>query len=167
MTRYWGYMTYIGAAAVLLAVFMAWRCYCDFLFDELSHTRAFLRALQNYRERMKCYLESPSGWASGYDDALLSSSGFLDMVSGGESFSGAYLKTRELWCVSPCVDEILDGCFSRLGEGYLETELEVIESAISDIEREEKRLAEDISRRKRVAGALLGAFAVGVVILAV
>lgn len=158
-------MTYIGAFAVILSVFMAWRCYCSYLFDELSHTRVFLRALRSCRERMKCYLAPPSEWARDYDDELLRTSGFLGAVEDGEGLLAAYRSSKDKWCITDECDGVLDGCFSRLGEGYLDTELEVVESAIEGMEREERRLSEDISRRKRVAGALLGALAVGVVIL--
>lgn len=158
-------MTYLGAFAIILAVFMAWRCYSLYLGDELSHTRVLLRALRSYRERMKCYLESPSEWARGYDDELLEASGFLGALKGGESLLAAYKSTKDGLYITGACDEIIEGCFERLGDGYLDTELEVMESAIGGVECEEKRLSEDISRRKRVAGALLGALAVGVVIL--
>ena len=160
-------MTYIGAFAVVLAVLFAWRTYCTFLSTELSDVRAFLRALISYRDKMKCYLETPSAWARGYEDERLSRLGFLERLREGGDVSEAYRLASEESCLPSSVDEVLCDCFSHLGEGYLESELAAIGVAISRLSDEEKRISSDISRRGRVAGALLGACAVGVVILVI
>ena len=43
----------------------------------------------------------------------------------------------------------------------------MLDDAIARLSREEKRIAEELSKRQKVAGALLGAFAVGAVILVI
>ena len=158
-------MIYLGAFAVISGVFLLWRAYCSYLSAELSDTRAFLRALSDYRERMKCYLEPPSAWAASYADDRLESTGFLPRLVNGEELTSAYLESRAAYYLSERADGVLTSCFSRLGEGYLDTELEIIESSIASLAEEERQMSEEIKARERAAGALLGAFAVGIVIL--
>ena len=160
-------MTYIGTLTVIAAVLFAWRTYCAFLHEELSDTRAFLNALRDYREKMKCYLDSPAAWAHGYTVEPLASSEFIKRVAGGEPISSAYSDTRDAFCLPCDIDEVISDCFSRLGEGYLDTELAALDGAISRIAEREGRMADDIARRTKVAGALLGACAVGIVILVI
>lgn len=158
-------MKYIGICAVIFSVFMIWRSYTSYLACELGYTSAFLRALRDYREKMKCYLSSPSEWARGFSDEELSAIGFTERVRDGESLISAYRAVKHGIFLSKKTDEILTSCFERLGEGYLDTELEALETAISKIESEEAMIAEEMPKRQKAAGALLGACAVGTVIL--
>jgi hypothetical protein len=64
-------------------------------------------------------------------------------------------------------DEVLDSAFSGLGKGYLEGEIEALDDAVSRLGAQEKELSVELSKRQRVAGALLGALAVGTVILVI
>ena len=160
-------MLYFGAIAVILGVYMIWREYALYLDRELLYCRAFLDALVDYREKMKCYMDAPSNWAEGYCDENLTSCGFLDMLKSGVDLSEAYGKTRENMCLTDEVDKILVSCFSRLGEGYLDTELETLEVAIGKLTRVEGLMAENLSKRRKATGAVLGACAMGVVILVI
>ena len=160
-------MTYIGAVAVIFSAFMAWSAYAAFLREESESVRVFLRALEDYREKMKCYLEPPSAWAGKYTDERLSSSGFLPSVEKGESMLTAYHRARGNFYLGERADGIIEECFSKMGEGYIDTELEVIELAIAELAKEDKEGTLDLPRRQRVAGALLGACAVGIVILVI
>ena len=158
-------MIYIGAFIVILAAFSAWRCYSSFLLEEIGYTRAFLSALSDYREKMKCYLKSPMDWASDYVKSDSTIVAFLGRVRDGEQFVAAYTDSKDGYYLPKRVDEVLESCFSGLGDGYLETELEVVESAIGELTAIERGMADEISKRQRASGALLGAFAVGLVIL--
>lgn len=160
-------MTYVGSLAVTLAILFAWHTYCSFLGEELSQTRAFLHALRDYREKMRCYLTSPSEWARVYSGVPPLLAELLKRVADGEPIDKAYSAVRERLCLPCDVDEVISSCFSRLGEGYLDTELAALDSAISRIVEREGRMADDMARRCKVAGALLGACAVGIVILVI
>ena len=76
-----------------------------------------------------------------------------------------FRELREEYYLTDRVNEILNSCFDRLGEGYLDTELEVLASAIAALGEEVRSMSDELKNRERVAGALLGAFAVGTVIL--
>lgn len=160
-------MLYSGAIAVILGVYMIWREYASYLDRELLSCRAFLGALIDYREKMKCYMDVPSRWAEGYFDEALDTSGFLGMLKSGVDLSEAYSEAREKLCVSDEVDKILTSCFTRLGEGYLDTELETLETAIGKLMRHEGLMADNLSKRRKATGAVLGACALGVVILVI
>lgn len=159
-------MIYIGAFIVILAAFSAWRCYSSFLVEELTDTRAFLSALGDYREKMKCYLRSPVDWASDYLQNAPRISDFLGRVCEGDRLITAYTGSRVGYYLPKRVDEVLESCFSRLGDGYLETEVELVESAIRELSAIEHGMADELFKRRRASGALLGALAVGLVILA-
>ena len=160
-------MLYLGTIAVILGVYMVWREYAAYLDRELLSCRAFLRALTDYREKMKCYMETPTAWATGYTDGDLDTCEFLDMLRAGADFPEAYSKARGKLCITEEVDMALTSCFDRLGEGYLETELETLEIAIGKLLREEGVMAENLSKKRKATGAMLGAFALGVVVLVI
>ena len=159
-------MRFFGAFSIISAALLAWRSYRAYLIEELGFVRAFLGALEDYRRGVGCYLEPLSRWAESYADERLSAVGFFDGLREGDA-GAAYKAVRSKCYLPDKVDEILDYTFSRLGTGYLEGELAVLDDAIARLSREEKRIAEELSKRQKVAGALLGAFAVGAVILVI
>lgn len=158
-------MVYIGALAVMFSAFMLWREYVSYLDGELSWCREFLGAVKDLREKMKCYLESPGEWAKSYSSEALTRCGFLDRVASGENILDAYKAASNDTCLSDRANEILEGCFGHLGEGYIDTELEILEQAIAKLSEEEVNTSSELSRKRRVAGAFLGACASGIVIL--
>lgn len=158
-------MIYFGAVAVIFGAYMLWREYAVFLDKELLWCRAFVRALSDYREKIKCYMDTPSSWASGYGDRYLSECGFLGRLADGDDFLEAYRISRDGLILTDTVEEVLNSCFERLGDGYLDTELEVLELTLDKLSREEGRISEELSKRRKAAGAVLGAFAFGIIIL--
>ena len=158
-------MLYLGAALVLFGAYTVWRKYSEFLSMDLAQCRAFVRAFSDYREKIKCYMDTPMVWANGYSDATIGESVFIDRLKDGESFRDAYAAFRESFSLTENVDRILFNCFDRLGEGYLDTELEALEMAIDKLTGEEEALSDGLYKRRKAFGAVVGAFAVGVIIL--
>ena len=158
-------MAYLGAVAVTLAMYLVWREYSHFLDGQLAWCRCFLRALGDYRNKMKCYMDTPTKWAGEYSDGHLSSCGFLERLEKEGNFKSAYTSACPSAHMSDSTDEILSSCFQRLGDGYLDTELEALSVAIDGLTREEARLSENVYKKRRASGAMLGAFAMGIVIL--
>ena len=158
-------MRYVGALTIIFSVLVAWRGYCAYLLRQLTDTRAFLCAVEDYREKVKCYLLSPMDWAGKYRDDRLSECGFLSRVAEGEDILSAYRFARGGCYLPAKVDSALELCFSDFGAGNLDTEIEKLNAALSRLRSEEKDMSDNIASRGKVAGALLGACAVGVVIL--
>ena len=160
-------MTYFGATAVILAVYMIWREYSRHLELELAWCACFLGALTDYRDKMKCYMDTPGGWASGYTDNMLSECGFLSAVANSGDFSAAYREARRSALFTDEVDAVLAACFERLGEGYLESETETLGIAIDKLKREEEKMRGAIAGKRKALGAMLGALACGTVVLVI
>ena len=158
-------MAYLGAVAVISAVYMIWREYSSMLTGELEWCRRFLKALTDYRDKIRCYMDTPSRWAAEYSDCKLRDCGFLTYLGECGDFRRAYSRANVSMKVSADADATLKTCFDRLGEGYLETELETLGTAIEQLKRIEEGLSVSYSKRRKAVGALLGAFASGVVIL--
>ena len=158
-------MSYFGAMAIVLSVYMIWREYSGFLSAELVWCRAFLLGISDYREKMQCYMSTPLDWAREYREKNLVSCGFLEKLTDGYSFSEAYSASRESLCMTDEADSIVSSCFERMGEGYLDTELKILDSAIEKLTLEETRITENFSKKQKAMGAVLGACAFGVVIL--
>lgn len=158
-------MSYLGAISVIIGVYMIWREYSRFVDREYEICRAFLLAITDYREKVRCYMESPREWALGYEDECLLQNGFLPALRDGADFTVAYGEARRDICTTKSVDGILTACFTRLGEGYLEAELDTLDIAIGKLSCEEAGCAERLTKRRKATGALLGAFALGTVIL--
>lgn len=160
-------MRYIGAFCIVLATLIAWRGYQAYLSEELGFIRAFLGALEDYRDGVRCYLKPLSEWAAEYSDGRLASVGFLSLLSDGEDALSAYRAVKDRCYLPMTADEVLDSAFSGIGKGYLEGEIEALDDAVSRLGAQEKELSVELSKRQRVAGALLGALAVGTVILVI
>ena len=158
-------MKYVGAIVLIIAVFAAWRIYCSFLGAQLDSVRSFLSALSDYREKVRCYLCAPAEWASAYADKDTAVSELTAQLADGKGFLEAYESVKDRFYLTQKADDALRTCLSRLGTGYLETELEVLASGIDSLDREERHLCEEVERRRRAVGALLGAIAMGMVIL--
>ena len=146
---------------------MTWREYSALLGSELLWCRTFIGALSDMREKMRCYLDSPRAWAEGYKGGALEECGFLDLLRGGVGIADAYEGSRAGRNLSDVSDDILTDCFSRLGDGYLDTELSLIDAAIDKLSAEEKRAAAELPRKRKAMGAVLGACACGIVILVI
>lgn len=158
-------MAYFGAVAIAFVVYIIWREYSAFLDGELSWCRCFLSALTDYRDKVRCYVETPRAWARDYSDARLSGCGFLDLITSGADFLEAYRECARSPYLTEATDSALSECFDRLGRGYIDTELEVLGIAIDKLTVEEHRLAESLAKRRKALGATLGAVASGIVIL--
>ena len=159
-------MIYFGAVAVFLAAYMTWRVYSDSLFSELDICRRLLAALTDYRDKIKCYMDTPKMWAIEYFDDVLTRCGFLSCLASGGDFSSAYSVLKDNVTLGQDVDGVWMECFGRLGEGYLDTEIEILNVAIDKLKVEEGRMSEAFVGKKKASGAVLGAVASGIVILA-
>lgn len=158
-------MSYLGVSLIIFSAFLIWREYSSFLQSELAETEAYLCALRDYREKMSCFLLTPTQWALGYRDELLEERGFLPSLREGEGIAESFLKARESARLSDEADGIISDCFGRLGEGYLECELDALDGAIGRLSSEKERAAEELSKKKRALGVALGACVSGIAIM--
>jgi len=158
-------MLLIGVVIIIVIVFLFWREYTSYLERELKVCRTFRAMLCDMRDKMRCYLDTPRTWAHGYEDDQLSECGFLDRLRGGVSLADAYEACKEKLCISRSVDSALHSFFARSGEGYIDTELVAIDCAIDSLTETEGVMSGEVNKKAKVAGAVLGAFVAGIVIL--
>ncbi len=158
-------MVLVGVFAVLAAVLFLWRGYSAYLTEQHHCDREMYAAICDIREKTAGYLATPREWASVYKSALLSKCGFLGVLEEGGSFCEAYEGARQCLNISCDSDEILSALFSLLGEGELQAELSRLDAAIDRMSRLTDGRGEEIAKRKKIAGALLGAVSACAVIL--
>ena len=79
--------------------------------------------------------------------------------------SEAYLRARRFLSPDAGTDAILRECFGRLGDGYLETELAVLDFAISELAEAEAQRSPEAQNKRRAAGAFIGACVSGFIIM--
>lgn len=156
-------MTLLGGAIMLGVSLAVWRAYVDFLHRQREACRVFLDLLRDLRDKTYCYLESAREWAS--RTARRDAYGFTDMVGSGVGLLEAYEACRESLYLPREADEALVEYFTRAGGGYLDGELMAADRAIERLAALDAASGEETARRTRVAGALLGALAAGIVIM--
>ena len=132
--------------------------------DELSGFLAFIR---NMKERMECYLELPADWAVGFKSPELERTEFLLYVRDGMNVAEAYEKCESSLCICDEAKDTLKALFDRFGEGYLDTELSLIKSSIEKLSEIEASLKTENGNKIKAVGAMLGAVAIGIVVLVI
>ena len=162
-----GIMLFLGVLLLILLTFIVWReyAYCQRL--RLSQLSEFLSFIKNMKERMECYLEAPGAWINGYESQELERIGFIKNIRERKELLVAYESCKEGLLIDNEASCVIEALFSELGEGYLDSELEVIESALEKLSRIEASMASESEKKIKTAGALLGAVAAGIVILVI
>ena len=155
-------MLYLGALAIITAAYLVWREYNAYLGARLAVCHALRLAVCDLGEKMRCYLSSPREWAEEYSDELISV--FLDGLRRGDDVMESYERLRATVRPTADTDGTVRACLMHLGEGSIETELESISLAAEKLEREESRLTEELPKKRRATGAILGASALGIVL---
>lgn len=158
-------MLFLGAFAMIGAAFMIWREYVSYIEREHAFSRELLRAFSDLEEKMRCYLMSSREWAIGYDSALLDECGFLGALRDGERLEDAFSASFDNMTLPDEVSDMILDFAGSFGEGYLDTELVQLDSLIRRLSEAEARLGGEVPRRRKVAGAFLGACASGLVVL--
>ena len=158
-------MVIFSGILLILVAFLLWREYSLYLKREESELCEITRFVRNMRDRMACYLELPSAWAGEYSSDVLERVGFLPKIRSGEDVSLAYEGIKEQLLLDPDISDELSTLFAGLGDGYLEGELALVDKTIAKLDSAGARLAPEIKNKTRAAGAMLGALAMGAVIL--
>lgn len=156
-------MILLGGVIILLVTVAVWRAYADYLKERRESCRIFIRMLADMRDKMYCYLISPREWAQKYDD--VDKYGFAEKVKEGQELYSAYMECRGRTHIPDAADAILRDYFSRVGDSYVENEVAAADNVISELRKIDAQSSEEALKKTKVAGALLGAFSTGIVIL--
>ena len=156
-------MIAVEGVIIVLVTVMVWRMYAEYLGARRESCRSFLKMLIDMRDKMYCYLISPREWAEKYEGSDIY--GFVEKIKNGQELYSAYTECRTNISIPDAADSVLRDYFSRVGERYVESELLAADRAIDELRRIEAVSQEEVSKKTKVAGALLGAFSTGIVIL--
>ena len=113
-----------------------------------------------------CYLRPIGEIVSSFSSPILSECGFVsDFVSLGAY--EAYLRLQSQLCFNEEEKNLLGTFFSRLGRGYAEDEIKLIEVFSSQLSAMLKKERENLPRQKKLSATLSCAAALAVIILLV
>lgn len=158
-------MLIIGIVFLLAFAFFAWKEYVSYLNKGGTELHEFILFLGNMKEKMTCYLEAPSEWVGDFSAPGLEATGFLQKIRDGMGLGEAYSSCSDFLCIDKEARSVLDDLFARLGGGYLDTELGMINSSIDKLSKIEETTKKERENKVRATGAMIGAVAAGAVIL--
>ena len=122
-------MKYIGMIIFFFALFILAREHRRMLTERLSELRAFLDFVRHIRIEIGCYMSPPDKLCRGFFSPVLSEMGFLQRIESGSSPIDAYKSVSDSLSLLEGEREILYRLFSKLGDGYLEDTVKLIDEA--------------------------------------
>ena len=158
-------MVFIGASLLILFAFLVWKEYAGYLNKGTRELEEFVRFIETMKERMECYLETPGVWVPDFTADELERLGFLESIRNGNDVNTAYAECKDLLCICNDAREILDELFSHLGNGYLDTELGIINSSLGKLTKIKDAFRTEKENKTKAMGAMIGAVAIGIIIL--
>ncbi len=159
-------MKFLGMALILFAAVV--------FTNEKNRTREErLLVLENIfrlAEQMKieigCYLRPIGEIVSSFSSPTLSRLGFISDFSALGAY-GAYLKLEKRLSLKEEEKKLLGAFFSRLGKGYAEDEIKLIESFSAELSLILKNERERLPKEKKLSATLSCAGALALIILLV
>ena len=156
---------FVGVLMLICCLFFAWREYAVYLGREMREITELLAFVKHIRERMSCYLEPISAWIGEYSTPELERLGFLGALRGGMDVKQAFADCLDKMCISPDVSDAFSDTLTEMGDAYLESELDTLDSAVDKLSTAQKRVNDDYKNKIKASGAMLAAVAIGVVVL--
>ena len=158
-------MLFIGIFMLIGCLFFLWREYTIYLGREMRQTDELSAFLRYMRDRMSCYLEPISAWIGEYSTPELERLGFLGALRDGVDVREAFDNFSDEMCISREVIDAFSGAVRDMGEGDLEGEVSILNTAVDKLSSVGGRVSEDYKNKIKASGAMLAAVAVGVIVL--
>jgi len=154
----------VGAVLVAAAGIFVSRLYSGYLVRRCDEGEAFLRLIEHISGEISRYLTPPAELLKGYSDKVLDSLGFTD-TARSEGFAAAFSSVRKKCALSEETAEILGKLFSGFGRDYKSGELARLDEAKTALSRAVTREREELSKNLKLGRVLIGAAALGIIIL--
>ena len=151
--------------SLFLALFILAREHRRLLLARLSELRAFLDFVRHIRIEIGCYMSPPDKLCRGFSSPLLSEIGFLPKIESGDSLLDAYIFVSEKLSLHEGEREILYRLFSKLGDGYLEDTVKLIDEAENKLSPILSELEEETPKQIKLSSVLFATGGVGTVLL--
>ena len=153
----------LGAVILLCASLFVGRAYEKYLEGRLSEAREILRMLLHMREKINAFLCPQRELLSDFRSDILERVGFLGKIRGGIGIYEAFMDTKFSFACE--IYETLSAYLSGFGKRYKSDELARLDSTVRVIDGYVKREQEQLPKDIKIAKTLLGAAALGIVIL--
>lgn len=157
-------MKFAGAFLLLVsAVFFSYEK-CSKLQRRLIIIEELLRFIERVRFEICCYLKPIADIADEFSSEILSETGFLADVRKYGAHK-AYINLRPLLMLQEKENKTLDNFFSRIGTGYAEEEIKLIDRTVSQLSDFLLSEREKLPKQKKLNLTLSCAASLAVVIL--
>ena len=154
----------VGAVLVAAAGIFASRLYSGYLVRRCDEGEAFLRLIEHISGEISRYLTPPAELLKGYSDGVLDSLGFTE-IARREGVSAAFSAVKKKCALSDEALKILEKLFSGFGRDYKSGELARLDETRAALSRVVTREREELSKNLKLGRVLIGAVALGAIIL--
>ena len=159
-------MKIFGMALILLSALFFAREKNRAAEDRLRILEELFRLADAMKIEISCYLRPISDIVSSFSSEMLTRLGFISDFEALGALS-AYLRLESAFYVSEEEKKLFRGFFSRIGKGYADDELKLIESFSAQLFQIIKNEREKLPKEKRLSATLSCALAFAIIILLV
>ena len=158
-------MKYIGMVVILLSAWLFCREYTNFRRLRLEECEGFLELISYMREKVSCYMFTVREIGESFKCEALSRIGFMEALKKCKNADAAYTSIKDRLSLPKAADEILTGLFQKLGCGYLDNEITIIDSAYESFLKITEKERLDTPKDLRVFRMVGTSAALGVIII--
>ena len=158
-------MKYAGILCVLFAAVFVSAEYSGYMNKRTAECRGFLAFISHMRIQVGCFLRPAKELARGFSSESLEKAGFIEALHNCENISEAYSKCEGELSLSHEEKGVLSDFFSSFGDGYLDQQIKLIESAHAKMEGLCTKLTAERVKNTRLVSAISVTLALGVIIL--
>ena len=160
-------MKYVGILCVLAASVLISGEYSRYMNKRVLECRDFVSFISHMRIQVGCFLRPVKELGIGFSSESLAGSGFLEALSHSENISEAYSKCEPSLSLSSEEREVLCDFFSSFGDGYLDEQLKLIDSAHSRMQELYLRLSTERVKNTRLVSTVSVTAALGFIIFVI
>ena len=158
-------MKYIGIILFMGAFFLISEEYRKRAERRLCETEDFLAFIEHIRLQMGCFLARPREYLADFAKETFKRTGFCELVESGMSLSEAFSEIFPRLSLRHEEKELLAELFSRLGDGYLEDGIKLLDEGIERLGGLCGQLRESTKKNVKLVSALSATFSVGILFL--
>ena len=157
-------MKYVGMAVILCGVMLFCREYVFYRRKRLCECEGFASLLLYMRTKLSCYLFTMREVGENFECEALLRVGLLSALKECGSAEEAYTNIRDRLSISREADGILMDLFKKLGTGYLDDEISLIDMAHTELLKITEAERRDTPKDLKIALTLSTSVGIGLII---
>ena len=158
-------MKYIGIILFMGAVMFFSDEYRKRAWRELSEAEDFLSFISHIRLQMGCFLAEPKDFFQNFSSENFDRIDFGSLVASGMSLSEAFSAVSEQLSLREEDKDTLGELFSRLGDGYLDDGIKLLDSTYQRFEKRCESIRAETKKNSRIVAVTSASISVGVLLL--